>query len=381
MLKVPQKQLWFFPLLFGVVGALIGLVLRYAFTGAIPDFLFKNVLHSHSHVMLLGFVFNALIGLLWMRFTDGIDRLSYKIYVAMQVCVAILLVAFIVQGYAFLTILFSTIHLWLGYVVVIRLWKRLQGKKEIVNLIKLGIIFHFISSFGPYALGPLKALEMQDSPWYQQAIFFYLHFQYFGSFFLWLLAVVFQECKLVFLKRQLFVLGVSCTLLYAHSLNYSFDCAEIQYAGTVGAIMLLGLLFSLKNSFKKQQNNYKIIYVLLLSVAVFNCVGSTSFATALVKENRFVLIAWLHFLFLGVYLPFIWMELPKKINKYLWFFYAIAVLFTELLLLFPAKLSMLFSSSVMWLLFLGYFGVVSCICIVHLTSIFEAAKNEFTRTR
>jgi len=114
-------QLWFYPILFGLLGAIIGLVLRYAFTGSLSGFPFKNVLHSHSHVMLLGFLFNALIVLLWTRFTDGIDLKSYRLYLALQVCVSILLIAFILQGYAFVTILFSTIHLWISYVLLIRL--------------------------------------------------------------------------------------------------------------------------------------------------------------------------------------------------------------------------------------------------------------------
>ena len=379
--KINEKKLWFYPLLYGVLGALMGLVLRYAFTGSIPGFLFKNVLHSHSHVMLLGFVFNALIVLLWTRFSEEIDSISLKLYYALQICMGVLLVAFIIQGYAFITILFSTFHLWIGYALLIRLWKRLKGNKEILALVKFGIIFHFISSLGPYALGPLKAMQMQDSPWYQQAIFFYLHFQYLGSFFLWTLAVLFEKCKISFSKKQLLVLVSSCVLLYAHSLNFNFNHGAIQWVGGLGALLLFVLLVGLKNNFKVQKKQYQILYAVLLLMALCNCIGSTSYATDLVVGNRFILIAWLHFLFLGIYLPFIWIELPKKISKYLWVSYVVLFSFTELLLVFPSKVSAFLSVPIMWLLFLGYLGVVFCICIVHLTSIFEATRNEFTRTR
>lgn len=202
MKTVTAKQLWFFPLLFGFLGAIIGLVLRYAFTGSIANFPFKFVLHSHSHIMLLGFVFNALIALLVTRFTNGIDKTSYRLYLALQVCVAILLVGFIIQGYALVTITFSTLHLWISYWLVVRLWKRLIGEKSDLILIKTGIIFHFISSIGPYALGPLMAMKMQSSPWYQQAIFFYLHFQYFGSFFFGCLPFFFKEQLLSYQKNK-----------------------------------------------------------------------------------------------------------------------------------------------------------------------------------
>ena len=72
------KKLWQYPLIFGVLGTFIGLILRYAFTGAIVGFPFKNFMHSHSHVLLLGFIFNGLLILVWTNFTLGIDKISYR---------------------------------------------------------------------------------------------------------------------------------------------------------------------------------------------------------------------------------------------------------------------------------------------------------------
>ena len=175
------KKLWIFPLMFGVIGSLIGLILRYAYTGGISFSInFKHILHAHSHVMLLGFLFNSLFIFIWMNFAKIMDKVSYRYYFAMQVSMALMIVAFILQGYAFYSILFSTLHLWISYILLVRLWRRLEGKKEIVLLVKVGIVFHFLSSLGPYALGPLMVLELKNSPWYQQAIFFYLHFQFLG---------------------------------------------------------------------------------------------------------------------------------------------------------------------------------------------------------
>tara|TARA_B100000809_G_scaffold252838_2_gene288038 strand:- start:21353 stop:21499 length:147 start_codon:yes stop_codon:yes gene_type:complete len=48
--------------------------------------------------MLLGFILNALIALLWIHFTAHIDKEYYYTYLALQVSVAVLLVGFIVQG-------------------------------------------------------------------------------------------------------------------------------------------------------------------------------------------------------------------------------------------------------------------------------------------
>jgi len=362
-------------MVFGILGVLIGLVLRYAYTGAITGFPFKNILHSHSHVLLLGFLFNAMLGFVWTNFTPGIDKISYKYYIALQVCVAILLIAFIWQGYAFYSILFSTIHLWVSYVLLIRLWKRLNSNSAIHQLVKLGIIFHFISSIGPYLLGPLMVLEMQESPWYQQAIFFYLHFQYFGIFFVWMLAVLFRKTGVTLTKKHVTGIAFSVTLLFAHSLDYNFDHWLIQVFGGLGSIVLLLVLLVFKNDFRSVEKQYKYMYAILLFIGLINITGSVPSIANLVVENRYLLIAWLHLLFLGMYIPFIWMTLMQKINPLLWFFYGTMVLFSEVILVFPRMLSQWLSISVVWLLFIAYFGVVLCISFVHLRFLFKATND------
>ena len=236
------KQLWFYPILFGFLGALLGLILRYAFANPILGFPLKNVLHSHSHVMLLGLLFNALIVQLWIHFTKGIDKISFKYYIGLQVCIAAMMVTFIIQGYALFSILFSTLHLWISYILLIRLWKRLEGNTYIISLIKLGIIFHFVSSIGPYCLGPLMALDMQESSWYQQAIFFYLHFQYFGSLFVWLLAVLLQKSTVILKKNHIILIAISLIFLYAHSLDYNFNHWLINAIGGLGYLLLFMVL-------------------------------------------------------------------------------------------------------------------------------------------
>lgn len=373
MNPISTKQLWFYPLIFGFLGALIGLILRYAFTGVFTGFPFKNVLHSHSHVMLLGFAFNALIIMLWSHFTTGIDKVSYQYYLALQACVGIMLVAFIIQGYAFVSIKFSTLHLWISYILLIRLWKQLKGNKSLILLIKLGIVFHFISSIGPYALGPLMVLNMNDSPWYQQAIFFYLHFQYFGSFLVWLLALLFQKVSISINKNHVFLVRVSVILLYAHSLNYSFNHWLINILGGIGAIILFATLFNFKNQFQNQENPFKIIYYIVVLLACITIIGSFPSVAILVEENRFILIAYLHFLFLGLYTPFVWLFLPQKLSSTLWLIYALVFLFSEVILIFPSTISNLFSTPVIWLLFIAYLGVFLCISIVHLKYLFKTS--------
>lgn len=363
------KKLWIYPLLFGIFGAFLGLALRYAYTGAVDGFPFKNILHSHSHVMLLGFVFNALFLIVWSKFIVQTDKVTYWLFLLLQLCVALFSVAFILQGYALYSILFSTVHLWTSYILLIRFWRKLDKNEPQRDLIKFGIVLHFLSSLGPYMLGPLMAMEMQSSPWYQQAIFFYLHFQYFGVFFVWMIAVLFQKARITLNKKQLILLTVSLIFLFAHSLDFNFDHWLIQFFGSFGSVGLFMLLLGFAKQFKPINHGYKFIYVGILIVAFLNILGSIPIIANLVVESRFILIAWLHLLFLGIYTPFIWLSLPKRIHPMVWWFYGLALICSEMALIFPKLITNWFSIPIMWLLLVAYFGIFMCICLVHFSNI------------
>ena len=371
-----SKKLWIFPLLFGVIGSLIGLILRYAFTGNLTGFPFKYFLHAHSHVMLLGFLFNALLTLIWINFTKTIDKISYRYYIAMQFCMAIMLIAFLLQGYAVYSILFSTLHLWISYILLIRLWKRLEGSETTLLLLKIGIFFHFLSSLGPYALGPLMVLDLKSSPWYQQSIFFYLHFQFFGVYFTWFIALLAKKAKINLSKNVVIYLAISMIFLFSHSLDYSFDHWIINFTGAIGAILLFLILLRLRLKFLHLDWSLKVIYYITLTIAIINIAGSFPYVADLLVNNRFVLIAWLHFLFLGLYVPFIWIFMNRKIHFIVWLLYAVSVLLSELFLVFTESFSNWFSVSIMDLLFLAYLGIFLSMIIVHSFFIFQTKGAE-----
>ena len=362
---INKKHLLFYPILFGVLGAFLGLITRYLFVDNSFGYPIKFIIHSHSHVMLLGFLFNTLSVFIWQHFTDGIDKLSYKIYLFMQIAVAGMLVAFILQGYAFYSILFSTLHLWLSYVFVVRIWKRLRDTSSNSRLIKIGIVFHFISSIGPYCLGPLMAFEMQESPWYQQAIFFYLHFQFFGILFLWLLATFLKKTNKSLSNLQVNLLTLSVIGLYAHSLNYSFNYWLINSIGGLSASILVFVLFSLVKHSSRFTLKQNVTFYTLLLLSIIYTLGSFPFFASMVVDNHFVLIAWLHFLFLGLYTPFIWLQFSQKTYPIIWIIYTLSFVISELILIFPNEAYQIFNTSIMQLLFYVYIVVFLCFGIVH----------------
>ncbi|RUA07107.1 MAG: hypothetical protein DSY82_08670 [Flavobacteriia bacterium] len=354
-----------YPLFFGVLGAFLGLWLRYFFTGGQLPVSFKFMLHAHSHLMMLGFIFNALLLLVWQNFTSGFDLLSKRYFIALQIFVLLMMIAFLYQGYGFYSILFSTFHLWTSYILLIRLWKRLEGNRKLLFMIKAGIIFHFLSSLGPYALGPLSVMGLKASPWYQQAVFFYLHFQFFGIYFVWLQALFFKKTNIIPELKFIKIIVVSLALLYVHSLDFSFDHPALNFIGGLTSTLLFVVYITFYNRFKEQSFQYRFFYFILLTVFALNILGSFPYFSDLVVQHRMILIAWLHFLFLGVFAPFIWMMRSIRLNGKYFIFYAIFFILTEFLLIYASFYTGIFGISVMKVLFYTYLGVFIGFLTIH----------------
>jgi hypothetical protein len=92
----------------------------------------------------------------------------------------------------------------------------------------------------------------------------------------------------------------------------------------------------------------------------------------MVETNRFLLIAWLHFLFLGLFVPFIWIELKHKIHSGIWMLYVVSFLLSELALVFPESVYSITNTSIMTILFITYFCVFLSVSVVHLTYLFKS---------
>ncbi len=341
-MKINEALLWKITLASGIIAAFIGVMLRFYFV-APAAYTFKNVLHAHSHLMLLGWLFQALLLLLYRYWQLPIPRSHALLMGGMSLCVAGMLFSFPFQGYAAVSISFSTLHLWLSYVLLIKIWRHFKGRGLAIALLRSGIIMFFLSSLGPYALGPLMANDMQSSPWYQQAIFFYLHFQYNGAFLLFALALIAKK----WLNNQswpwqaflwLFVSGA--VLTWAHSLDYSFDAFWINLAGGAGAFLqvIAGIMLFRRLAIKRRTNSQLLLLAILALKLVFQLLGSLPEVADAVAGNRFYLIAWLHFIFLGFFTPFIWSHFHDHSRRFsaLLMAYWLLFLATEVALTLPS---------------------------------------------
>jgi hypothetical protein len=155
-------------------------------------------------------------------------------------------------------------------------------------------------------------------------------------------------------------------------LDYNFDHWAIQCIGSASALGLFIVCLSWFKGFQFTQKSYRFLYLLVLGITLCNILGSIPAIADLVVTERFVLIAWLHALFLGLFTPFIWVESQHHISKLVWISYTILFVLTELILVFPSTFYSLTSIAIPQLLFISYLGMFICISVVHLTFLFKS---------
>ncbi len=167
-----------------VLAAVLGTVLRFFPVTDIPiDY--RYMVHTHSHIALMGWVYLALTVILGHCYLDMVSgKRRYRIvYWVTQLSLVGMLFTFPFQGYALFSITFSTLFLFCSYAFFAFFVKHVRPEfksSNSLNCIKAAFWFMVLSSIGPWALGAIMSTLGPGSIWYRLAIYFYLHFQYNG---------------------------------------------------------------------------------------------------------------------------------------------------------------------------------------------------------
>ena len=168
-----------------VVG-ILGSILRLQPIFPFHNFRFRFWVHAHSHVAFLGWVFMVLAALIYKNHLPDVPALNAKmrwLILIFQGAVLGMLFTFPFTGYAPGSIFFSAVQMFSSIYFVILLFKwTTQRYNPAIIFLKFGLLFMVISGIGPIALGPIAAMGLKNTPWYDGAIYFYLHFQYNGWF-------------------------------------------------------------------------------------------------------------------------------------------------------------------------------------------------------
>src|SRR5690606_16711455 len=95
--------------------ALLGMLMRYKIGFDFPFLVQKHLLHSHSHFAFAGWISHTLMVLMVYFMKNKTTAIALPKYtwliIANLVCSYGMLVFFIIQGYAFWSILFSTLSI------------------------------------------------------------------------------------------------------------------------------------------------------------------------------------------------------------------------------------------------------------------------------
>src|SRR5580765_6316496 len=110
--------------------AFMGIVLRYKIAFSLPFIDEKYLLHSHSHFAFAGWITQALMALMvqWLSQYKGIGvykKYRWLLYSNLITAYG-MLISFILVGYAFWFILFSTLSIFVSYSFAILFWKDLR---------------------------------------------------------------------------------------------------------------------------------------------------------------------------------------------------------------------------------------------------------------
>ncbi|MBT1687096.1 hypothetical protein [Dawidia soli] len=310
-----MSSLYKVPLLLLFVGACMGLFLRYQLIAPTQAVNFTYVLHGHSHVMFLGWVFNVLYLAFVSQFTAG-QRIFRILFWILQVSVAGMLVSFPLQGYGLYSIVFTTLHTFGAYVFIACFLFHTRTRSSLaITLARTALLLFVVSSFGPFYLGYLNATGLGHSNLYRFAIYFYLHFQYNGFFFFGVLTLLLQAVEPALtpagrtrVRRGMYIAWGTSVLTYPLSILWASPGMGYNIVGFVAAVVqVLALLCFITpvKIFLSQltDRSARLLVVLSAAALVFKCILqilSAHPALALfANEYRAVVIAYLHLVLLG----------------------------------------------------------------------------------
>jgi len=312
-LKKTTTRLSFFNLF---LVAVLGVVLRsYAFVPiSFPSY--KNLLHTHSHFAFGGWVMPVLFVLVMKYFPELANRIAYRhlknISVLLLFSAYGMLLSFPFQGYAAISISFSTLSILASFYMAIAFWKASTkiNSPMPIRFLKAGLIFLVLSSIGPFATAPLIAMGKTGTALYYNAIYFYLHFQYNGWFTFAILAVLYKMLeknnagtngKLVY-----YLFTAACVPAYFLSTLWSHPPTLFYGIAMIAAIVqVVALFLLLKDTMQLKWKNDFIDSIIKIAIFFFILKNLSQLLSAfpavadLAYTHRNFIIAYLHMVLLG----------------------------------------------------------------------------------
>ncbi len=310
---------------------------------------YEYVLHAHSHIAILGWCFNLLVLIfIFQLIPSALKRKRFRLlFWIYQATMLFMFIAFFLQGYGLYSIFFSTIQILLSYFYSVIIWKAVNrfGLQSSIApipfyMIKLSIICLILSSLGPWTLAVLSANGLQESPFYEASIYFYLHFQYNGWLTIGLLAavIILMDSLRIYVEEKLvrmvyYLLLLSILPSYCISIIWMDDFIWLNIIGFIGsflhwlAVIIFCLLIFKNNQLKNVFNRWSYIFfvlsfLLLIVKATIEIGPSIPYFSNIVYENRSLVIGYIHlsllgfisFLMISFIIQYGWIQLNRSVK-------------------------------------------------------------------
>lgn len=303
--------------------AFLGALLRFFFVIDIP-LNYKHLVHTHSHIALLGWLYTALTTLIYFCYLHkkSLEKKYKLLFWSGQITIIGMLISFPITGYALFSIIFSSLFLLVSYWFLWFFKKHTTKDQKQLNSYKLvhaGLWFMVLSSIGPWALGAIMNTLGNASIWYKNAIYFYLHFQYNGWFIVSLFGILFfvlekQNIAIsnTHFKRFYMLLISSAVLtLFVSVLWFKPPFIFNILAGLGSALQFVAFGVLLKiirphlSNLKSKTPSivlviFKMVTILFLLKMVMQLLGSTSYFSEIISNHVDFAVGYIHWVFLGV---------------------------------------------------------------------------------
>ena len=312
-------------LIYFVLIAMAGVLLRALLTGDLSGawLNYKYLLHTHSHIAFIGWIYNALLIAVYVMFLRNRKELvrKYRNYFwVTQLVILGMLFSFPFQGYGTVSIIFSSVFILFTYWLA---WNFFKDQRKDLRYsisqksIKAALVFLVVSSLGIWALAPIMALGYKGSDYYYLAVYFYLHFQYNGWFtfailgcFSWMLENSgLDDPGKKALKRIYYLLLIACVPAYLQSVLYLQPPGYVYLLSSAATFLQLiatYLLIRLIITKRKVVTTLRSWTRILLQVALIAFIIKVvlQFVSSLPWLNdaffvRNLVIAYLHLVLLG----------------------------------------------------------------------------------
>ncbi|WP_339660266.1 hypothetical protein [uncultured Polaribacter sp.] len=346
-------------LFYFLIAASLGILLR-LFPVTNVEATYKYIVHTHSHIALLGWVYIALTTLIFHLFIQKEAHKKYLIlFLTTQITILGMLLSFPITGYALYSIIFSTLFLICTYWFYAFFRKHTTCVKNTFSykFINTSLLFLVISSIGPWALGIIMNTLGNTSHLYKNAIYFYLHFQYNGWFIFCLLGlfIFLLEKHEISINKKAFSLFyklmiVSCCSTLFLSFLWIKPSIFIYILAFLGAVLQLIALLkfqhiinSIKADLSKKTTPFiyqvlQFIYILFIFKIVLQAITSIPCFAELISQIIDFVIGYLHLTFLGIASLSLFVFLKEfgllKLSKFWLRMYLTGFILSEILLFY-----------------------------------------------